>query len=97
MTIVEEKERLRRIAASAIAALDRSIEVHDLHGRVHASVGPSGGSDLDAMIRDEAQRAFHFVLKTLGMRLMLPAAIASAVVLEAKGDARHGEMLAASC
>ena len=70
-------------------AIGRHVGVHDLRGRVHAGVGPSGGNRRDVLLRDLAQRALERVLHAATGRLRLESAEVAAVVLDGQGDA-HG-------
>ena len=63
--------------------------MNDLHRGVHAGIGPAGGSHFDGMIGDDGERGFDDRLDPQCMRLRLPAAERTAVVLQAERDSGY--------
>ncbi len=63
--------------------------MNDLHRGVHAGIRPAGGSHFDRMIGDGGQRSFDDRLDPQRVRLRLPAAERTAVVLQAERDSGY--------
>jgi hypothetical protein len=63
--------------------------MNDLHRGVHAGVRPAGGSHFNGMIGDSGQRSFDDRLDPQCVRLRLPAAERTAVVLQTERDSGY--------
>jgi hypothetical protein len=56
---------------------------------MHTRIGPAGADRFDLVIGDSAQCLFQRRLDAIGRRLLLPAAVGRAIVLEADRDPNH--------
>jgi len=73
---------------AAVTAFARCIEMHDLPGRMHASVGTTGADHFDVFVGDDFQRVFDAFLHPDTRTLTLPAVVRRTVVLKAQSDAQ---------
>ena len=72
------------------------IEMHHLAERMHTRIGATGALRFDRMCRDLRQRRVDGILNGAARRLGLPAAEATAVILESKSDSHQSQKLAES-
>ena len=73
---------------ATVTAFAGCVEMHNLSGRMHASISAARTDDFDGFIRDDFQGVFDTLLHPDTRTLALPAVVRRTVVLKAQSDAQ---------